>query len=383
MKFKNKLIKSLPLKSLFIYLLLSYILLSVNSKISTKSSNLNSNKSNLFSKKKFIKVPTKPISPDSVGCVGERKEKVILKKPTKKIFGNDNDTSSNEKKKAKKETLNSESESESGTIPKFQANWFDTNLKGKDIGVNSQGDIFIVGADSKLYEYEFATNSFIHIEGDFELTKIFRVDVAWDGIPYVITETGDTYYLSCDHKWMRLSGCASDIGTGRGGEVFKTGCDEREKGYGVYKLFCSTSVTCDYRGCLNFRKKANYFFTHKESGRTCEWFRIDGNGVKIDVAPNGNPYVIDKHGEINLFDGINWRKVSTKVKGYDITLSNEGVLFYIGQDANIYKSVNEIEGKWLQLEGQGIAISSGPFGQPWIVSRENFHVKGTAKFGYN
>jgi len=381
--------KNILTKHLIFYLLFSAILINASIKLKERS--------NTYSQKRIATPtrPTPPTRPES-NCNGSKTstttngKKVILSKSPEDKLGDSSDNGSvttsgtsdidNTVSKGDKSVSTVASDPE---IPKINVKWFDTKLKAKDIGVNSQGELYVVGADSKLYLYEFLTNSFIHIEGDFELSKIFRVDVSWEGIPYVITETGDTYYLSCDHKWMRLPGCSSDVGTGRGGEVFKTGCEERENGYGVYKLFCQTPVTCDYRGCLNFRKKSNFAWTHTDSGRTCEWFRIDGNGVKIDVSPYGYPYVIDKTGEINLYDGMIWRKVSTKTKAYDLTLSNEGVLYYIGQDANIYKSVNENEGKWIQLEGQGIAITAGPFGHPWVIQREDLNVIGSAKSEYN
>jgi hypothetical protein len=269
-------------------------------------------------------------------------------------------------------------------LTKIKVNWYNTNLKAQDIGANSQGDLYVVDVKGKLYKYEFLSDSFTHMEGDFELTKIKRVDVNWDGMPYVITETGDTYYLSCDHKWMRLPGCASDIGIGRGGEIYKTGCDIRsDGGYGIYRLYCSCPSTCCYKGCQNWKKPFKFIWGYKPDERTCEWFRIEGNGVKIDVAPSGNPYVIDYNGDIYQYDGTNWRKIPTLTKAYDLTVSNEGVLLFIGQDANIYKLADETKGKWIQLSGQGDAITAGPFTQPWVIRHSDKSVLGSAKFDYN
>jgi hypothetical protein len=389
-------------KPLIIYLLISAIWINASNKLNEGNSLNKEGKKSIANSKKRIARPTKPTRPTPLrklhsDCAIETNnktnnqdgKKVTLKSKADKLEDtkeNDKEIKSDFKEKKedeKKEEKSDFIESVDSEIPKLKVNWFDTKLKGKDLGVNSQGELYVVGADNKLYLYEFLTNSYVHIEGHFDLTKIFRVDVSWEGVPYVVTETGDTYYLSCDHKWMRLSGCATDIATGRGGEVFKTGCDERENGFGIYKLFCNNPVTSDFRGCLNFRKPSSFAWTHKESERTCEWFRIDGNGVRIDVAPNGNPYIIDKNGDIYLNDGTEWRRFPTKTKAYDLTLSNDGVLFYIGQDANIYKSVDEIEGKWIQLEGQGTAITAGPFGHPWVIQRDDSNVVGTAKYEYN
>lgn len=377
-------------KSLIIFLVFSSIF--INASTLLKKNSVAKEQSN---KGVIIIKPTKPTSPKKPDshCNGSKSEtegKVILT-ATKESPGASSDSNSGvaaadngstgaSNGKGGKSDSNLSGHPE---IAKMKATWFDTKLKAKDLGVNSQGELYVVGADSKLYLYEFISNTYLHIEGHFELTKINRVDVSWEDIPYVITETGDTYYLSCDHRWMRLSGCASDIGIGRGGEVYKTGCDERESGFGIYKLFCSSNVNCGYNGCLNFRKPKTFEWTHKGSERECEWFRIDGNGVKIDVAPNGNPYVIDKNGEIQHFDGMEWRNIPTKVKAYDLSISNNGIVFYIGQDANIYKSQNENSGTWIQIEGEGVAISVGPLDHPWVVSRAEFSVIGTAKNDYN
>lgn len=268
-------------------------------------------------------------------------------------------------------------------LKKIKVNWFNTKLKAKDLGVNSQGDLYVVGLDGKLYKYEFLTDSWCMMEGDFELTRINRVDVNWDGMPYVTTDIGDTFFLGCDHKWTRLPGCATDIGIGRGGEVYKTGCDKRNTGFGIYRLYCTCPTTCCYKGCLNWRKPCRFCWTHKSDDRKCEWFRIEGNGIKIDVAPSGNPYTIDVTGTILQYDGTIWKKVSTPTLAFDLTLSNEGVLFYTGQDGKIYKSINEAKGTWVVLNGEADAVTAGPYTQPWVIRNSDKSVLGTSKFEYN
>lgn len=268
-------------------------------------------------------------------------------------------------------------------LKNLNVNWYNTKLKGKDLGVNSQGDLYVVGLDGKLYKYEFLTDSWCLMEGDFELTRINRVDVNWDGMPYVTTDIGDTFFLGCDHKWTRLPGCATDIGIGRGGEVYKTGCDKRNTGFGIYRLYCTCPTTCCYKGCQNWRKPCRFCWTHKSDDRKCEWFRIEGNGIKIDVAPSGNPYTIDVTGTILSYDGTIWKKVSTPALAFDLGLSNEGVLYFTGQDGKIYKSVNESNGTWEVLSGEADAITVGPYCQPWVIRNSDKSVLGSSKFEYN
>lgn len=295
------------------------------------------------------------------------------------------DTNNNVSESANNETADANNLKQTSTkkLKKVKVNWFNTKLKAKDLGVNSQGDLYVVGLDGKLYKYEFLTDSWCMMEGDFELTRINRVDVNWDGMPYVTTDIGDTFFLGCDHKWTRLPGCATDIGIGRGGEVYKTGCDKRNTGFGIYRLYCTCPTTCCYKGCQNWRKPCRFCWTHKSDDRKCEWFRIEGNGIKIDVAPSGNPYTIDVNGTILQYDGTIWKKVFTPSLAFDLTLSNEGVLFYTGQDGKIYKSVNEANGTWDILNGEADAITAGPFSQPWVIRNSDKSILGSSKFEYN
>jgi len=243
--------------------------------------------------------------------------------------------------------------------------------------------LYVVGIDGKLYKYEFLTDTWCMMEGDFELTRINRVDANWDGMPYVVTDVGDTFFLGCDHLWTRLPGCATDIGIGRGGEVYKTGCDKRNTGFGIYRLYCTCPTSCCYKGCQNWRKPCRFNWTHKSDERKCEWFRIEGNGIRIDVAPSGNPYTIDITGAIFQHDGTNWKKVTTPSLAFDLTISNESVLFYTGQDGKIYKSVDETKGTWSVLNGEADAITAGPFSQPWVIKNSDKSVLGSSKFEYN
>ncbi len=274
-------------------------------------------------------------------------------------------------------------QSENKKLKKLKVNWYNSKLKAKDLGINSQGDLYAVSLDGKLYKYEFLIDTWDFMEGDFELTRINRVDVDWDGMPYVITDIGDTLFLGCDHKWTRLPGCATDIGIGRGGEVYKTGCDKRNNGYGIYRLHCNCPSNCCYKGCLNWRKLGKFNWSFKSDDRKCEWFRINGNGVKIDVAPSGNPYVIDINGVIYQYDGTNWRKVNTPALAFDLTISNEGILFFTGQDGKIYKQISETSPIWANLIGEADAVTAGPFSQPWVIRNSDKCVLGSAKFDYN
>ena len=259
------------------------------------------------------------------------------------------------------------------------ADWNFTNLQARDVGVNSEGELYAAGLDGYLYFYEFLNNRWKKVDGDYEMTSIKRVDVSYDGVPYVVTSCGDTFYLSCENRWIRLPGCAKDIGTGRGGEIFKTGCDEREGGYGVYRLFCKCECKNCYQGCQRW-KKARTCSGNCDEKKKCYWFRIDGGGVRIDVAPSGWPYVINADQQLQGYDGTDWVTISG-IKFIDVTVSNEGLVFAIAMDGTIYKVNSDNTLTCIDNE-KAFAITAGPYSQPFIVNSQK-KVLTTSKLGFN
>lgn len=302
-----------------------------------------------------------------------------------------------------------------------------TCLKFNDLGVNSEGGIVAIGADGKLYFYNYDLDTFEEVKGDFLLYGLRRVDFGYDGLIYVVNMAGDTYFLSCNRYWVKLPGCAIDIGTGRGDEVAKIGCDDYcetletavcsthidKKSHHVYKLHCD----CDCRCC---RKRCNIFVKHvftcdkeHEVDRKCYWIKYpygptyDDAGTKklcnftrIDVNSSGHPVVVAQCGSgvgssrLYQFVGANlnvWRLIftttdSNKIK--DVCGDNLGNIFYIyNSSVYIYNSSNgDYAISLLNTAGNNIVpgenISCGPYAQP-TVTDANCCMWTTTKVGYN
>jgi hypothetical protein len=268
-------------------------------------------------------------------------------------------------------------------IQYYNVNWHTSNFAGAaDIGIGAEGHAYVVGLDGKLYSHDFLQNTYTLVGGNTQIPPISRVDVDTDGIPYVVCTTGETYYLDCNNNWIQLYGCARDIGVGRGGEVWKVGCDDREGGYGIWKLFCSCKCDCGCeRKCLKY-KQMNYVSiiqTIKQS--KCFWYRVEGGASRVDVTPDGNPWVVTDKGEVYGYDGVNWHYVKG-VLGRDITISNDYMTLVVGLDKAIYalNKINEIT--WTEISGVGLEISAGPMSQPWIVGSDN-QIYDLSKRGYN
>ena len=272
----------------------------------------------------------------------------------------------------------------------YSAAWKHLALQAIDIGIGSEGDCIAVGLDGKPYSYNFITNTWAIIDGDYEMINIVRADIDDQGTIFLLGTAGATYYLSCYNSWHQLSGCGKDLGIGRGSDIWKIGCDTKgtsTEDFGVWKLFCKNEPKCNGSGCsrkcMRFRHSK---YTNNPNGdkRDCYWTKIEGSGSRIDVHPNGNPYINTSAGNIFKYDNETFNFVEVSgVKARDITLSNDGLLYAVGKtDNRIYRSVNEESGDWQILSGCAKEISAGPYSQPWIVSCDS-KILTTSKLEFN
>lgn len=300
----------------------------------------------------------------------------------------------------------------------------DKCLKFHDVGVSSEGFIVGIGANGKLYEYVYDLDYFLLIEGDFELYNLRRVDVGYDGLIYVINYSGDTYYLNCNRYWIKLPGCAIDIGTGRGDEVVKIGCDgycdhlqndgdcpniitnivEKSSPH-IYKLICRCDCRCRRRRCFIFVK--HVFTCEKDIDRLCYWIKYPvgptckKNGIKypmeftrIDVNANGYPMVIGFCEEYSktyyyIFQmiGNNDNVFKTVVDKADKPIQdlcgdNYGNIFFI-KDNYVY--IYDKDGNFKIYGGsteKATNISCGPYALPTITT-DKCCMETTTKVGYN
>lgn len=252
--------------------------------------------------------------------------------------------------------------------------WYDTKKQGKDLSIGAEGDMYVVGEDSRLYIYNQPDNRLVPVEGDVDLVGIVEVATNYEGTPYVVTMSGETYFLSCENKWTRLPGCAKHIATGRGGEIFKISCEESTGGYMIQRLFCKCACKCCSRGCKRYRQQGKICNPKDEETPSCYWFRNEGAGVQIAVSNNGWPYIINSFGNIFGYDGSTWSQIGTQ-KAIDLSFSNDGVLYVTGTDNVLYKVTDEKNGVFKAINTDGLKVvdsSVGPFGLPAIISKDGY-----------
>lgn len=306
----------------------------------------------------------------------------------------------------------------STTIKKLEFKLLDSNLCFSDLGVNSEGIIVAIGLDGLLYEYAFAEETFHVIKTDIEISNMWRIDINYDGIIYVITRCGDTYYLDCHRRWVKLPGCAIDIGAGRSGEIFKLGCgkpkdchpvahgilgEKKPSSRHVYKLICSCNCKCCDRRCKVFLKKYEYKTCELAEKRICYWIKLpndtkgyDNKPVKftrIDAKFTGFPIVTDGDrtiyefigGDENVFKKI-YQAPSFFTDINDIASDNDGNDFFCTNIACYIVTGSSSETRIVdyQLKFKGASdVSVGPFGMISFISNVDKKMYTVAKVGFN
>lgn len=142
--------------------------------------------------------------------------------------------------------------------------------------------------------------------------------------------------------WSSVAGLANDIGVGANGAVWVIGTDsEGGAGYGV----------------------------HRWTGSG--WQKISGGAKRIDVDPQGNPWVVNNAGQIwkhNVSNG-QWQKIPGTAT--DIGIGSNGAVWIIGKDSEggYGFGVHRWTGSgWQKISGGAKRIDVDNTGSPWVVN---------------
>jgi len=142
-------------------------------------------------------------------------------------------------------------------------------------------------------------------------------------------------------SWEQLSGTAKDIGIGAG-SVWIIGTNPVIGGYGIYRW----------------------------DGRNWEIVSDDG-AVRIDVDPQGNPWIVNDNGSIYRRVGDHWEQLFGTAK--DIGIGANGSVWIIGTNTvSGGYGINRWDGKnWEGVDGGALQISVDRDGIPWVVDSLN------------
>jgi len=254
---------------------------------------------------------------------------------------------------------------------KIKWNTYESNVS--DVGIGAGGHLFLIKSDGKLYflSSKGKIKSLIDVTPLGYEIRLNKVAVDSFGTPFVIDVEGNILFLNTKNKWKRLPGCAKDIAVGINRILWKIGCDEREGGYGVWKLICTS---CEFRNkylqpaYLHIYSQQSFDYVdslNKNINRN--WHRVEGYGQKVAVNSEGNPWVIRNNNEIYAYDTNKWRLIPGFL-AEQISISNEGVLFGIGKNFSIGRLVCPKLGTWQILSGTASDISVGAYSIPFIIN---------------
>ena len=271
-------------------------------------------------------------------------------------------------------------------------NWLDTGIDAIDLSISSEGDLFIIATDNRIYQYDHLSNTYSLLHADNEVTQPKRISTTSQGTPFVLSSSGEIYYLSYHNHWIKLPGCATDISIGRNGDIWKLGCHQLHNGgYSISKLSCNNEIAFtspiinverehvgfkrNWGDAETFNTFVNYDvlpneFQYKDDiiYEQCYWVDIEGEGTRIAVGVNGEPYIIAPGGIVMKYESPSWTGIYGQA-ALDLDISNEGVLFTVGVDGSVMRCIVEEMGTWIQLKGiNAMNIAVGPYSQP-IISR--------------
>jgi hypothetical protein len=258
-----------------------------------------------------------------------------------------------------------------------------TTTTAKDIAVGANGSVWIIdttpiGSDFGIRR--FNGTSFLNgnaFDATVDFDAAVRIAVLPDGRPMVVNSGGGIFIRNSDSAffggWTQICGAAKDIGAGADGSVWVIGA-----GAGNQPVF-------------------------KWNGRfdCAAWDMSNGSAVRVSVAADGKPWVVQNDGSIwrrstSMPFGGSWQNLPGRVA--DIGLSPDGSQFgsppgYAWSVATassgqvslaLWDEQSNIPGTdisnafgWvtgnqftpLGSSGPAIAVAVGPNAQPWVVNQ--------------
>jgi len=153
--------------------------------------------------------------------------------------------------------------------------------------------------------------------------------------------------------WLRVPGDARDIGVGADGSVWVLGGS-------VY----------DNAGFEFFGDGGDVDFglwVLEPDG----WLEVPGSGIRLDVDPDGYPWVINSNQEIWRLTALGWRRIPGRAN--DIGIGADGSVWALGttERQGGYEIFRYTGFGWQRVHGTGVRIDVDPYGIPWIVNHDD------------
>jgi hypothetical protein len=90
--------------------------------------------------------------------------------------------------------------------------------------------------------------------------------------------------------------------------------------------------------------------------------------VRIDVHPDGNPWIVNSSNRIYRWNGSQW--IQLPGEATEIGIGKDGSVFILGKSSisGGHKVLKWTGSTWLQYPGAAVAIDVDTAGRPWIVN---------------
>jgi hypothetical protein len=220
-------------------------------------------------------------------------------------------------------------------------NWKVIPGHARDIGVGSQGDVWIIGAGKEKGGFEIRRwngKAWSKIPGGAVRVAGGRWGSAW------VVDDKQAIYVYHDSKWIRKSGKAREIGADAKGNLWIIGTDKVAGGYAIYK----------------------HFVLRQE-----HWIKMPGaGGMRIAVDPKGNAWIVDDKGGIRRHDGKGWKRLPGKAT--DIAVGADGTVWIVGADAveGGFRVAKWTGKAWARQPGALTNIAVDHKGFPWGIDAD-------------
>jgi hypothetical protein len=207
-----------------------------------------------------------------------------------------------------------------------------------DISQGANGSLWAVGTNpvpGGFGIYRWTGGGWARVPGG-----AVKIAVAPDGTPFIINSAHRTYEWS-GSTWVPGPGTLTDIALGADGSLWAIGTNPVPGGFGIYQWTA--------RG----------------------WARVAGGAVKIAVAPDGTPFMINSAQNFYAWTGSTWIHFPGTLT--DIAFGADLSLWAIGTDPRpggfgIYQLTAN---GWARVPGGAVSITVGPKGRPWIINSSN------------
>jgi hypothetical protein len=223
--------------------------------------------------------------------------------------------------------------------------WEQIDGEATDIGVGADGSAWVIGSSKSKINggngiYRLGVMGWEQIDKD---GGAIRIDVDPSGNPWVV-DNNDNIFRRSGAEWEQIDGTATDIGIGADGSVWIVGTKPRFGGYGIYRW----------------------------DGRNWEIVSDDG-AVRIDVDPQGNPWIVNDNGNIYRRVGNRWEQLPGTAT--DIGIGADGSVWIVGTKPRFGGyGIYRWDGRnWEIVSDDGaVQISVDNRGTPWVVDSEDY-----------